>query len=128
MQPSDPDRGPRASGFPAGVTVKIEYHGQDAVVVVAGELDVLTAPKLDEQISIALETEPPLLVIDLTDVTFLGSAGMTSLVTAHRMAGTATTVRIVASGRTTARAMQIVGLDQQLPIYATLGDAVSADR
>lgn len=128
MQPSDADRGPHASGFPAGVTVKIEHRGPDTVVVVAGELDVLTAPKLDEQISVALESEPPLLVIDLTDVTFLGSAGMTSLVAAHRMAGTATTVRIVASGRTTARAMQIVGLDQQLPIYATLGDAVAADR
>lgn len=127
MYPSDPNSRPPASGLQSGVTVTVERLDEGAAVVVAGELDVLTAPKLDEQVSIALETRPPLLVIDLSEVTFLGSAGMSSLVSAHRMAGPATKVRIVAAGRTTARAMQIVGLDQQLPIYSTLGEAVAAD-
>ncbi|NKQ54484.1 STAS domain-containing protein [Amycolatopsis sp. K13G38] len=121
MHGSDPERSPSRSDL----TAELEQLDEGLAVVVAGELDVVTAPRLDERIEHALERRPPLLLIDLTGVTFLGSAGMTSLVAAHRTAGDATAVRIVAVGRSTARAMQIVGLDQQLAIFPTREEALA---
>ncbi|WP_300011259.1 STAS domain-containing protein [Pseudonocardia sp.] len=86
-------------------------HGPDARVVhVVGEIDTLTAPllrgQLDEQIAAV-----PLLVLDLSDVTFLGSAGLAVLVAAkddsdrrgHRL-------RLVCGSRIVTRALQSTGL------------------
>lgn len=86
-------------------------HGSGATVVhVVGEIDTLTAPllrsQLDEQIAIV-----PLLVLDLSDVTFLGSAGLAVLVAAkddadrrgHRL-------RLVCGSRIVTRALQATGL------------------
>lgn len=100
------------------MTVRTERAGDAVVLAVSGEVDMITAPDLDAHTSHALQDRPPVLVIDLTEVTFLGSAGMSSLVAAGRDSeGTA--VRIVATGSATARPMQLVGLDQLLAIHPT---------
>lgn len=86
-------------------------HGNGARVVhVVGEIDTLTAPllraQLDEQIAAV-----PLLVLDLTDVTFLGSAGLAVLVAAkddaeRREHG----LRLVPGSRIVTRALEATGL------------------
>jgi anti-sigma B factor antagonist len=58
-------------------------NGQ-AVVAVRGELDLYTAPRLWETIDDAIAATPHELVIDLTDVTFLDSSGLSVLVRAHK--------------------------------------------
>ena len=58
-------------------------NGQ-AVVAVHGEVDLYTAPRLWEAIDTAMASTPHELVIDLTDVTFLDSAGLSVLVRAHK--------------------------------------------
>jgi anti-sigma B factor antagonist len=58
-------------------------NGQ-AVVAVRGELDLYTAPLLWETIDAAIAATPHELVIDLTDVTFLDSSGLSVLVRAHK--------------------------------------------
>jgi len=58
-------------------------NGQ-AVVAVRGELDLYTAPRLWETIDAAIAATPHELVIDLTDVTFLDSSGLSVLVRAHK--------------------------------------------
>ncbi|GLY42935.1 hypothetical protein Amsp01_089580 [Amycolatopsis sp. NBRC 101858] len=69
----------------------------DAVLVdVAGELDLLTAPLLEDALTAALANGPSMLVIDLTAITFLPSVGITLLLTARRQAGNATQFRVVA--------------------------------
>lgn len=113
MQAPDPD----FAGVPR-MTVRTERAGDAVVLAVSGEVDMTTAPELDAHTSQALRDRPPVLVIDLTEVTFLGSAGMSSLVAAGQDGGD-TSVRIVASGSATARPMQLVGLDQLLAIHPT---------
>jgi anti-anti-sigma factor len=100
------------------MTVRTERAGDAVVLAVSGEIDLTTAAELDAHTSRVLQDRPQVLVIDLTEVTFLGSAGMSSLVAAGRDGGD-TSVRIVASGAATARPMQLVGLDQLLPIHPT---------
>jgi anti-anti-sigma factor len=62
------------------------------VLDVRGELDLLTAPELAEQVERALADAPPLLAIDLTATTFLDSSGARELVRTARIAGRAGTV------------------------------------
>ncbi|HEX5811931.1 MAG TPA: STAS domain-containing protein, partial [Pseudonocardia sp.] len=86
-------------------------HGDDATVVhVVGEIDTLTAPvlraQLDEHIPVV-----PLLVLDLSDVTFLGSAGLAVLVAAKDGADArGHTLRLVCGSRIVTRALEATGL------------------
>jgi anti-sigma B factor antagonist len=86
-------------------------HGDDARVMhVVGEIDTLTAPvlrsRLDEQVPAAR-----LLVLDLTDVTFLGSAGLAVLVAAKDDADRRRhTLRLVPGSRIVTRALEATGL------------------
>jgi anti-sigma B factor antagonist len=86
-------------------------HGPEARVVhVVGEIDTLTAPvlraQLDEHIPVV-----PLLVLDLSDVTFLGSAGLAVLVAAKDAADArGHTLRLVCGSRIVVRALEATGL------------------
>ena len=85
-------------------------HGAARVINVVGEVDTLTAPvlrsRLDEHVG-----EVELLVLDLSEVTFLGSAGLAVLVAAkdeadrynHRL-------RLVPGSRIVVRALEATGL------------------
>lgn len=56
------------------------------VVRVAGELDMLTAPQLDSCLLSQIDARGEHVVVDLNKVTFLGAAGLTSLVRAREAA------------------------------------------
>jgi anti-sigma B factor antagonist len=96
------------------------------VLTVVGEIDTATAPVLTEKASQALTDGPVALVIDLTDVEFLSSAGLEVLVKTHHAGGTTTKVVVVASGPATSRPIKLTGVDQLVPLYSALDDAVVA--
>lgn len=50
--------------------------GDQVVIVVDGEIDSDTAPKLSTSLHRELEHAPAVLILDLTGVTFLGVAGL----------------------------------------------------
>jgi anti-sigma B factor antagonist len=108
------------------VTIDVETHGDAVALRVAGELDMLTTPKLQEAVTRALTGHPDVLVIDLADVTFLASSAMAAIVAAHQAAGDATAVRIVATNRATARPLEVAGLDSYLSVFSSLDDALAA--
>ena len=56
---------------------------QAVVLTVSGEVDMLSSPLLADAIQTALATKPAALIVDLSKVGFLASAGMTVLVTAQ---------------------------------------------
>jgi anti-sigma B factor antagonist len=88
----------------------VGYGDQASVLHVVGEIDTLTAPLLRAQLDGQIPGVP-LLVLDLTEVTFLGSAGLAVLVAAkdeaeahdHRL-------RIVPGSRIVVRALEATGL------------------
>lgn len=96
-----------------GEVIRFEVipHGDDACVVhVLGEIDTMTAPALRVQLDEYLPTVS-LLVLDLSQVGFLGSAGLAVLVAAkddaerrqHRL-------RLVCGSRIVTRALEATGL------------------
>ena len=96
-----------------------------AVLAVQNDLDMLTAPMLTEAIGAVASKRPTVLIIDLTDVDFLASAGMSALLNAQRDLGESLRLAVVAAGPTTARPLKVIGLDDLLRLYPSLDAALS---
>ena len=116
---------PLPPGDRFGATVDVEQRGTTVVLHVAGELDLVTTPILSEACTRALASRPPVLVIDLTGVTFLASVGMSAVVAAHEAGGEHTSVRVVGGGRDTLRPIRVTGLDNLLSVYPDLPSALA---
>ncbi|HEY3708350.1 MAG TPA: STAS domain-containing protein [Amycolatopsis sp.] len=121
MAESGPDPLGRAE-TPAGAVVPAD-EGDVTVLRVSGALDLALAPKLQRLVDRAARSGPRLLVIDLSAVDFLASAGMAVLVRAHRHAPSA--VRVVASGRLTLRPLEMTRLTDELAVFPTLAAALA---
>jgi anti-sigma B factor antagonist len=93
------------------------------VVRVVGDLDMATAPTLEERIaSVGAASR---LVIDLTRCTFLDSAAVRLLTTIARDSGTAGThLALVASDPGILRVLEITAVDDILPVHSTLDEAL----
>jgi anti-sigma B factor antagonist len=100
---------------------------QGDVLTVSGEIDLSNGSALAEDIAHHLDARPSVLVVDLRAVTFLGSTGLSVLVEAWQRGAPATALRVVATDRAVLRPMQISELDQVLPVYATVDEALAAD-
>jgi anti-anti-sigma factor len=100
--------------------------GQVAVIATSGVVDMITAPQLEEAIKTALAKSPAGLVVDLTDVEFLASAGMGVLVAAHDAAPDGVQIHIVAEGPATSRPLKLVGIADIVPLHATLDEALAS--
>jgi anti-sigma B factor antagonist len=110
---------------PTSFDVGKHQAGEAVVLTVAGEVDMLTAPKLTEAIKAALAAAPKILVVDLSKVEFLASAGMTALVTAQAEVVPPTRFAVVADGPATSRPIKLMGIDSVLPLYSSLDSALS---
>lgn len=116
-------RPPTASSRSLDVTVTVERRGAATVLCVAGELDALTASSVREAVERALGDAPPVLVIDLTGVTFLASAGMVAIM-ADEESAARTSIRVVAAHRECLRPLRLTGLDEVMKIFPTIDDAL----
>jgi len=109
--------------------VRVEQDGDATVLVVSGEVDMAGAPQLTAELDRCLAQRPATLVLDLTEVSFFGSAGLHTLAAAeartHAQHATArpTTVRLAAS-RAVLRVLEIAGLAPALEVYPTRADAL----
>jgi anti-sigma B factor antagonist len=100
--------------------------GDVLVLAVSGDIDTLTAPLLVEALEHAVTENPAALVIDLTEVHFLATPGMTALVQAEQKAtGASVRMAVVADGPTTSRPLKMMGLDRTLGLQPSLADALA---
>jgi anti-sigma B factor antagonist len=101
------------------------WVGRVAVVAASGDLDMLTAPQLRDAVQSALSKSPTGLIVDLTQVNFLGSAGMQVLMEAHNQTdGTETRFAVVADGAATSRPLKITGITDLIDLFSTLDVAL----
>jgi anti-sigma B factor antagonist len=103
-----------------------ERRAGDAVVLCAeGIVDMAAAPTLTNRIRAILRQRPAVLVVDLTEVAFLATAGMSVLMEAYRKSEElAISFRVVAQGPVTVNSMQLLGIDDLLAIYPTVAAAL----
>jgi anti-anti-sigma factor len=98
------------------------------VVAVSGEVDMLTAPQLRAEGLRHLDAGSTL-VLDLSGVTFLGSAGLAVLVEASQHAkrrGAA--FRVVAVERAVTRPLAATGLGEVFSVFESVRQALEADE
>jgi anti-anti-sigma factor len=109
------------------VTVSVTSSHAVVVVAVSGEFDMATCDVVSQALHAHLDATPLGMVIDLSEVEFLGSAGLAVLIEVDKRAPERhTRLGIVTSGSpAVTRVMQISGLASILPIYPTIDDAVT---
>ncbi len=103
---------------------EVEEYWLDQIVVVAaaGAVDMLTAPRLAEAIGVAAAKSPAGVIVDLSRVDFLASAGISVLVAAHAEVTPNARFGVAADGPGTSRPITLVGIESTL--YRTLEDAL----
>ncbi|MFI0240242.1 STAS domain-containing protein [Streptomyces sp. NPDC016845] len=98
--------------------VATTVRGEARVITVSGEIDHETGAPLREAAVEALAGRVPHLVVDLTSVTFMDSAGLNILLRAHRRAVDAGGwLRLAGVGANVLRILQIVGIDSVIDLY-----------
>jgi anti-sigma B factor antagonist len=110
------------------LAITVERSGWTLVVSVEGDVDLSTAPMLHDALEEALSRAPRRVVVDLSLVRFLNTAGLEVLLDAHRRAGPATDLRLVATTRATWRPLQLTRMHERLVIHASLAAAITAPR
>jgi len=108
------------------ITTSVAHREGVAVVTVGGEIDLSTAPAFEAAIKGALDDDPPVLVIELSEVSFMASVGLRILAATHEKVGKSAQVAVVANNPATNRPMQLTGLDKVMSMYPTLDEALSA--
>jgi anti-anti-sigma factor len=111
------------------LVVDSEARPEAVVVHASGEVDSSTAAELRSQLEAALQQagshESRLLVVDLNEVTYFGSAGLNAVLDVHKQGlRVGTTVRLVADNGLVVRPIEVTNLDSLLDLYPTLPDAL----
>ena len=115
------------------VTITPVRTGPISVLTVSGEIDLISGPRLRAALDEALDDRgadgrraPSGVVVDLTGVSFLSSAGLAVLVEAHERAsqqGIALKIVIDGAG-SVARAFQAAAIHEHLDLHHTVRDAL----
>ena len=117
-------------GFVVAFDVEQYWVDRTAVLAVRGDIDTLTAPRLTEKIAAAAAEGPAALIVDLSELEFLASAGITVLVAAHEYITSKVNAQfaVVADGPTTSRPLKLMAIDSVVDLYPKLQDALDAHR
>ncbi len=110
--------------MPLTVTAHLVQPGV-AVVAVSGEVDLFTSRHLTDALMACLRRTCRRLVVDLTEVSFFGAAGLTALLTAKQAAtAVGADVCLVACTRVVLRPLEITELASAFDIRPHLAHAL----
>jgi anti-anti-sigma factor len=110
------------------VEIEQERDGQVVVARLRGELDISGAVPTGTQIADAVPSSARGLVVDMTELDFIDSSGISMLFSlARRVGSRRQELRVVAPpGEPVARVLDIVEFDRAAPVHAELDPAVAA--
>jgi anti-sigma B factor antagonist len=111
-----------------GFQVELVRPGSDvALVIVEGEVDLFTAPQLNQALDSGIDGDAVRLIIDLSKVPFIDSTGLGALVGAvRRVQPLGGRVDVVCDRANVVRTLTVSGLLGVLGLYASREDAVAA--
>lgn len=127
------DEGSRAvtgTGLPvaateSGLTLEAEAAEGCLVLHSGGEIDVVTAPRLQDELEQLIARHPgSVLIVDLTRVSFLASAGL-AVLTRSADLGAQTRLLVVACGPATLRPLELTGLTEVIEVYESVEAAMA---
>ena len=96
------------------------------VAFAAGEIDLATADTLRQLLADAADEGCALVVLDLSSVVFLDSTGLGVIVGEHqRLTAAGRRLVLAAPMANVLRVLTITGLEQAIPVFDTLAEAVA---
>lgn len=111
----------------ADFCIAVDHRGPVTVLRVTGEIDIYTAPRLRQTSRDLTDLGHHELVLDLTQLTFTDSTGLSVMVGARkRLIPLGGRVVLAAVPQNLARVLRITGLTKVFPVYATADEAVAA--
>jgi anti-sigma B factor antagonist len=120
---------PFGTGLPLD-TVVSRPRPDTVLLEVEGEVDTLTAPRLEAGLDAALAAAPTddtAVVVDLTGVTFLASSGLAVLIGgARRVSESGRRLHLVAASRAVTRPLEVTGADALFDVHPDVAAALAA--
>jgi anti-sigma B factor antagonist len=103
-------------------------QARPVVVTLPAEIDIANADRVGEELSSAIAGGAGIVIADMTGTRFCDSSGISMLVQAHRQAAAnQAELRLVVLATAVLRALKLVRMDFLLPIYPSLGAALTPD-
>lgn len=100
--------------------VDVRRDGSAVVVAVTGELDLASGPELETELDRLSGPETELVVIDLRQLDFMDSTGLSIIVRAHqRMAGEGCEMGLVKGSQQVQRLLDLTGVADRLRLVDT---------
>jgi anti-anti-sigma factor len=131
--PGEPDGSEPGSFSPADTRTApdsgVTWPGRHAVVTMPAEIDTTNAADVTELLAAVAEQSPEAITADMTTTEFCDSAGVRALVRAHeRAAAAGAELRLALGDSPAARIIQLIGLDQIIPIYPSIEQSLATPR
>jgi anti-anti-sigma factor len=95
-------------------TAAFSRNGRTAVITLEGELDALSAPAFHAEVERAAGVEVDQLVLDMTNLAYLSSAGLRGLVFARQKMPDAVTIVLVRPNELVEQSIRLVGFHQSV--------------
>ena len=91
-----------------------------------GELDLATAPLLESAFeAVFTDRDAEMIVVDLTELSFMDSTGIHLLVRMHGACAGADRLRLINGSRAVERMLDLTGVRAQLPIISSDSDPLA---
>lgn len=107
----------------------VRWSGRHAVVTMPAEIDVANSSGVDDLLAAVAARSPDVITADMTGTVFCDSAGVHALTRAHRLAAAnGGELRLAIGDSPVARILQLMGLDQVMPVYHDVQQSLATPR
>lgn len=97
------------------MTIHTETNETSTTLHISGRLDTTTAPELEKAVT-ALPAETTELILDMTDVSYISSAGLRVLLVAQKKMNHTGTMKLTGVGESVMEVLEITGFADILVI------------
>jgi anti-sigma B factor antagonist len=128
--PGEPAGSGPDSSQPAGTGTALErgvlWSGRHAVVTMPTEMDITNASGVSDLLAAVAAESPEVITADMTATLFCDSSGVSALARAHELAATSgSELRLALGDSPAARIIQLIGLDQIVPVYRDVQESLA---
>jgi anti-sigma B factor antagonist len=100
------------------LTIEAASAAEAQTIVLAGEADLLGAPKIEAALEDASAGSPELIVIDLRNLTFIDSTGLHALFAGHQLCrARGHELRVIPGPANVQRVFELTGMDDALSFW-----------
>ena len=108
---------------------EVRWSGRHAVVSLPAEIDVVNTTEVQDVLIAVAAQSPEVMTVDLTATVFCDSAGVHTLARAHGLvAASGGELRLALGGSPVARIIQLIGLDEVVPVYSDVQQSLETPR